>query len=159
MRVIAHLAAGALVMSVVACGDRREDSNAERAADDIESAAAEAGEEVRETGRDLRGYTYDRRDEFRGEVRRQAEEIDAEIAELGRDTRGAAGTVSEQAMDGIRSARAELSRRLDRVDDAAEDNWAEARSGVEDALTRLRQAIADVRRTEGPMGGRSAGQG
>ena len=86
-------------------------------------------------------------------------EIDAEIEELGRDTRGAAGTVSEEAMTGIRSARVELNRSLERIDDAMEDDWAEVRSGVEDSLTRLRRAIAEVRRTEGLMGGRSAGQG
>jgi len=161
MRAIAHLAAAALVMSIVACDDRREP----KVADDVESAAHEAGEEVREGARkleegarDLGDYTYAQRDDFRSEVRRHATEIDAEIEELGRDTRGAAGTVSDEAMRTIRSARESLDRTLDRIDDAAEDDWAAVRSEVEQAMNRVREAIAEVRRTEGPMGGRAAGQ-
>jgi uncharacterized membrane protein YccC len=154
MRAIAHLAAAALVLSLAACDDRREP----KVVDDVESAANEAGEAVEGTARDLGDYTYAQRDEFRTEVRRHIAELDAEIEELGRDTGGAAGTVSADAMRGIRSAREQLDQSLGRVGEAAEDDWAELRAEVEQSMVRVREVIAEVRRTEGPMGGRGAGQ-
>ena len=153
MRPLAQMAAAALLLFSTACDDRREP----KVADDVESAANEATEEVREGARDLREYTFAQRDDFRTEVRRDATELDAEIEELGRDTRGAAGSVSADAMRSIRSARASLDRSLGRIDDAAEDEWDDVRAGVETSMNGVREAIAEVRRTEGPMGGRAAG--
>lgn len=153
MKGMAQVALAALVFSAAACEDRRDRNLAE----DVESAAEETGEQLRETGRDLREYTWEQRDEFGAAVRERARELDAEIEQLGRDTRGAAGTVSDEAMREIREARQDLDRRLARVTEAAEDDWSDVRSGVEGALEDVREAITEVRRSEGPMGGRAAG--
>ncbi len=160
MRAIAHLAAAALVMSIAACDDRRESNAGDEAETSVEEARQEVREgakDVRDEARDLEDYPYAQRDDFRSEVRRHAAEIDAEIEELGRDTRGAAGTVSDEAMRTIRSARESLNRSLARIDDAKEDDWAGLRSEVDASMTRLRESIGRVRGSEGPMGGRSAG--
>jgi uncharacterized membrane protein YccC len=164
---MARLAAAVLLIGTTACSDRRNDADdaadrvgeaTEEAARDVREEAREAGDEIKEAGRDLRAYTYAQRDDFRTEVRRQIAEVDDEVAELGRDTRGAAGTLSADANSRIKDARAALDRELNRVDDAAEDDWNDVRDGVERSLTELRQTLADIRGSAGPMGGRAAGQ-
>jgi hypothetical protein len=57
----------------------------------------------------------------------------------------------------IRDARAAVDRGLERVNDTAADDWEEIRDGVDGALVRLRETIAEVRGSSGPMGGRAAG--
>lgn len=156
MTTLARLAMLAFLIPFAACGDGRDrtvNDTVESAAEEVE----ETGQEVRSEARELGDYTYDRRDDFRRDVRRQLEEIDAEIDELGRDTRGAAGTVSAEARQNIRAARQAVDRNLNRVGDAGEDEWNDIRRGVQESLNHLREAIADVRGSEGPMGGRAAG--
>lgn len=160
MKPIARAALVALLVSALACSDR-EERNTEDAVDDaadrVEATAEEAGQEVREGARELGDYTFDRREDFRSATRQRIEDLDNEIEELGRDTRGAAGTVSEEAMAGIRTAREKVDRSLQRVGNATADDWDDVRSGVEESIESTRKAIAEVRSTRGPMGGRAAG--
>ncbi len=160
MKHIARTALAALLVSALACSDREQrdtEDAVDDAADQVEATAEEAGEEVREGARDLGDYTFEQREDFRGAVRQRIADVDKEIEELGRDTRGAAGTVSDEAMADIRTARKKLDQSLERVGDATADNWGDARSGVEESIESTRRAIAEVRSTRGPMGGRAAG--
>lgn len=157
MKSVARAAVAALLVSALACADR-ERSEVDEAADRVEASAEETGQEIRDEARDLGEYSYDEREDFRTAVREEVSELDEEIDELGRDTRGAAGAVSAEAMEDIRTARRAIDERLEGLGDATEDEWEEFRGNIENSLEQARQSIADVRSTAGPMGGRAAGQ-
>jgi hypothetical protein len=158
-------ATAALAVSAIACRDRDRDESASR----VDSAASDAGREVREGAtaardearegaRELRSYTWAERDAFRRDARQRLTDIDVQIEQLASDARSSGSTISDSAMADIRSARKTADRSLARLDGATEDGWADVRAGVDRSLETLRDRIDQVTRTGGPMGGRSPGQ-
>ena len=165
MRLLTRAAMAALVVSAFACRDRERDETASRidsaATDvgrDVREGAADARDEVRAGARELRSYTWSEREEFRNDVRQRLTDIDGQIDQLAHDASISGSTISDRAVADIRASRKALDRRLAKLDDAAENNWNDLRDGVDKSLEGLRARIAELTRTGGPMGGRSAGQ-
>lgn len=157
MTSIARAALAALLLAAAACGDRDRPEAADEAAAAVEDAGEEVREGARELGKALHEYTYDERENFRSAAREQLDELNADIDELVADSRETAGAVSEEALNKVRAARDEAREALGRLDDATEERWGEVRTGVADALQNAHDAVADLRSTRGPMGGRGPG--
>jgi phosphate uptake regulator len=164
--------AAALVLAfATACGDRDRDETASRA----DSTAEEAGAEVREGAKDvgdaaedaaddagdavdnvadgLTDYSYDRRDEFRSEVRQRLDALDRELAESERDLNEDASEAQRKAVATARDARNAVERSLERIGDATRDTWNDLRDEIGDALSTAELRVKELRPDSRPMGG------
>jgi ElaB/YqjD/DUF883 family membrane-anchored ribosome-binding protein len=172
-------AAAALMFALaLACNDRdrqdtasRIDTAAEEAgqdvregAEDVENTAEEAGRDAREGAEDVenaaedavddvRGYSYERRDEFRREVRERLDRMDEELAEFERDAGQDAGEARRDAVTAARDARQAVDRNLTRLGEATESNWDELKGRVSQSLESADRAIRALRTDAKPMGG------
>jgi hypothetical protein len=90
---------------------------------------------------DLGNIPYEKRDEFTSAVNSQVVRLDARITELG--TRRTSEPVSEprrQAMEAMKSARAELDEKVGAISQASAETWNSVRSQVLEALNRAESA-------------------
>jgi gas vesicle protein len=143
-----------------ACGDRDRQDTASR----IDDAAEEAGQDVREGAEDvesaaedavddLRGYSYERRDEFRRDVDQRLDRMDEELAELERTTREGADQARQDAVAAARDARRAVDAHVGRLRDATESNWDELKLRVSEALDAADRQLRALRPDAKPMGG------
>jgi gas vesicle protein len=143
-----------------ACGDRDRQDTASR----IDDAAEEAGQDVREGAEDvesaaedavddLRGYSYERRDEFRRDVDQRLDRMDEELAELERNTREGADQARQDAVAAARDARRAVDARVERLGDATESNWDQLKLRVSEALDSADRELRALRPDAKPMGG------
>lgn len=178
MRAIACSAAALLVVSVLACSDRsRQDTSnrIESAADeagaevregakDVEKAADKAGEEVREgakdveqaaekTAEDARDYSYDQREEFRRDVRERLDNMDEEISVLADDVGKSTDQARKDAIAGIRKARRAVDRSAERLATATASNFEEVKRDVNASLDLVHRKIRALQPDAKPMGG------
>jgi hypothetical protein len=178
MRPMACAAAALMLVFTVACNDRdrqdtasRIDTAAEEAgedvregAEDVENAAEEAKEEVREDAKDVdtaaedavddvRGYSYEAREEFRRDVRERLARMDQELAALERDTGKDADQARHEAVAAARDARQAIDRNVERLGQATESNWDELKRRVSESLDSADRALRALRPDAKPMGG------
>jgi gas vesicle protein len=172
-------AAAALMFAfTTACKDRdrqdtasRIDNAAEEAgqgvregAQDVENAAEEAGQDVREGAQDVenaaedaadgvRESSFERRDEFRRDVRERLDRMDKELADLERDTKEGADAARRDAVAAARDARQAIDRNVEQLGGATESNWDELKSRVSEALDSTDRALRALRSDAKPMGG------
>jgi hypothetical protein len=147
-----------------ACGDRDREDTASR----IDNAAEEAGEDAREGAEDaaegvedaaedaagdLRGYSYERRDEFRREVDQRLDRMDEELAELERDTKEGADQARQDAVAAARDARQAVNADVARLGEATESSWEELKARVSEALDSADRKLRSLRPDAKPMGG------
>lgn len=159
MRAMAFAAAALLFALTSACKDR----DREGAADRLDNAAEETGQAVRE-GADKVGnaaekavddadaYSYERRDEFRREVRERLDRMDAELAEFERDAKAGAGEARQDAVAAARDARSAAGRSVERLGDATADTWGDVRRRASEALDSADRAVRALRPDAKPMG-------
>jgi gas vesicle protein len=178
MRPIACAAAALMFALAVACKDRdredtasRIDTTAEEAehdvregAEQVEKTAEEAGQDVREGAEDadnaaedavdeIRGYSYERREEFRRDLRERLDRMDQELAELERGAGEAAGEARRDAVAAARDARRAIDRNLERLGTATESTWDELKRRVTESVDSADHAIRALRPDAKPMGG------
>ena len=178
MRPMACAAAALMFALAVACKDRdrqdtasRVDTAAEEAgqdvregAKDVDNAAKDAGQDVRKGAEevgdaaedavdDVRGYSYERRDEFRRDVRERLDRMDEELAELERDAGKDAGEARRDAVAAARDARQAIDRNLERLGAATQSNWDELKARVSESLDSADRALRALRPDANPMGG------
>ncbi len=165
MRLFTHAAVAALAVSAVACRVRDRDqaatsvdSTATAVGQDVREGADKARDEAREATRSLKSYGWNEREELRADMRRRLADIDGQIEQLSADARSSGSTIGDAAMKDIRTARTAVDRDLGRLDGATENGWNDVRGSIDHSLEHLRDRIAEVTRTGGPMGGRSPGQ-
>jgi gas vesicle protein len=160
MRAMACAAVALIFAFTAACGDRDRRDTASR----IDDAAEEAGQEVREGAEDaesaaedavddLRGYSYERRDEFRRDVDQRLDRMDDELAELERTTREGADQARQDAVAAARDARRAVDAHVGRLRDATESNWDELKLRVSEALDAADRQLRALRPDAKPMGG------
>jgi hypothetical protein len=180
MRPMACAAAALMFAFTVACKDRDREDTASRidtaaeetqaaareGAEDVENAAEEAGRDVHEAAEDtdnavedavdeLRGYSYERRDEFRRDVRERLVGMDEELAELERTTTAGADQTRRDAVAAARDARQAIDRSLERLSEATESNWDELKSRVSEAVVSADRQLRALRPDAKPIGGTS----
>ena len=141
MRAMACAAAALVFAFTAACNDRDRDDTASR----IDNAAD-----------DLGGYSYERRDEFRRDVRERLDRMDEELAELERDTGEGAEQARRDAVDAARDARLAVDEDVDGLRDATESNWDELKLRVSQALDSVDRQLRALRPDAKPMGGTGA---
>ena len=160
MRPMACAAAALMFALAVACKDRDRQDTASR----VDTAAEEAGQDVREGAKDVenaakdavddvRGYSYERRDEFRRDVRERLDRMDEELAELERDAGKDAGQARRDAVAAARDARQAIDRNLERLGAATQSNWDELKARVSESLDSADRALRALRPDANPMGG------
>jgi phosphate uptake regulator len=171
MRTMNWVAAALVLAFATACEDRDRDETASRA----DNAAEEAGGEVREGAKDagnavedaandagdavdnvadgLADYSYDRRGEFRTEVRQRLDALDRELAESERHINEDASDARKKAVAAARDARNAVERSLERIGDVTSDNWDNLREEIGDALSTAELRVKELRPDSKPMGG------
>jgi len=171
MRLMACAAAALMFAFTAACNDRDRQDTGTR----IDNAAEEAGRDVREGAEDLEGaaedaaedvgnaaedavndadaYSYERREEFRSDVRARLDRMDGELAEFERAGKAGAGEARRDAVAAARDARQAVDRNVERLDDATADNWSEVRLRVSESLDSAERALRALRPDAKPMGG------
>ena len=157
--------AAALALALAtACDDRDRDESATRidnaaedvgaevreGAGDVGDAADEAADDVRE---DLGDVSYDRRDEFRADVRERLDALDRELAAAERDINEDASEARTNAVAAAREARSAVGRSFDRLGSATRENWDEVREEVSEALSAAELRLRELRPDSKPMGG------
>jgi len=145
MRATACAAAALMFAFTAACEDRDRRDTASR----TDNAAEDAVD-------DLRGYSYERRDEFRRDVRERLDRMDEELAELERDTGEGADQARRDAVAGARRARQAVDDDVDRLRDATASNWDELKVRVSEALDSADRQLRALRPDAKPMGGTGA---
>lgn len=181
MRPMACAAAALTFAFAFACKDRdrndtssRIETAAEEAgqdvregAEDVKNTAEEAGRDVREDAKDtdnaaedavdeVRGYSYERRDEFRRDVRERLAKMDKELAELERATEKGASQARRDAVAAARDAREAIDQNVERLGTATASNWDELKRRVNESLYSTDRALRALRPDANPMGGAGA---
>jgi phosphate uptake regulator len=160
MRATTCLAAALVLAFATACDDRDRDETASR----IDTATEGAGAEVREGADDvgdavddaiddLEDYSFERREEFRREVRTRLDALDRELAQSERDLNEDASEARVEAVAAAREARRAVGRSFERIGDATRDNWETLREEIEDALEAAELRVRELRPDAKPMGG------
>ena len=153
MRQTTYAAAAVLITLALGCSprDRRETANT------VDSAATDVSRDVREGAQDVReevrDYTYERRDEFKRDVRTRVNQLDQEIAELERNTKKGVDHARDTAVVHIRAMRKSVDRSLDRLGTATANTWDDVKDGVSRAVDSLDLAVRNTRSDAKPMGG------
>ena len=142
MRAMACAAVALMFAFTAACGDRDRRDTASR----IDDAAEDAAD-------DLRGYSYERRDEFRRDVDQRLDRMDEELAELERNTGEGADQARRDAVAAARDARRAVDAHVERLGDASESNWDELKLRVSEALDSADRELRALRPDAKPMGG------
>jgi methyl-accepting chemotaxis protein len=162
-----YAAAAVMLAGALACSprDRQETANrTENAAEDVRDATREGAqdvgdatregaEEVREGVRDVRDYGYAQRADFRRDIDLRLKGLDEEIAELERDTKPGADKTRDSALVNIRAARKDVTRKLNQLGSATENNWDNLKDAMNQSLTSLQEAVRRERPDARPMGG------
>jgi hypothetical protein len=160
MRIIACAAAALMFAFTAACNDRDRQDTASR----IDNAAEETGQEVREGAQDvgdavegavgdLDAYSYERRDEFRRDLRQRLDQMDQDLAEFERDAKAGADSARLDAVAAARDARQAVDRDLERLCDATEANWDELRHRFSESFDSAHRQLRALQPDANPMGG------
>jgi hypothetical protein len=120
---------------------------AEDAADDVGDATREAADEVGDA------FSYERRDEYREEVRERLAQMDKELADLRRGVNEDASEAYGEAVAAARETRRAVGRDVERLTDATAANWNEVRDDVRGSLDSLDRQLRALRPDARPMGG------
>ena len=178
MRAMACAAAVLMFALTAACKDRDRDGTANR----IDNAAEEAGEDAREAADDAgdavdeaaddagktadnavkaaddaaddaRASSYERRDEFRRDVRERLARMDAELAELERGTKKGVDQTRDAAIVTARNSRRAVDRTVERLGTATASTWDELKLRVSESLDSADRQLRALRSDAKPMGG------
>ncbi len=79
---------------------------------------SEAASDTKRAAKDAVNSSYEKRDEYRTEVRERLAKLDAELAELGRDTKAGTQKVRVDALAAAREARQAAGRAADKLGNA-----------------------------------------
>ena len=156
MRRMTYAAAAVMLVGALACSprDRQETANrTEDAAEDVRDATREGVEEVRDEARDARDYAYDQRNDFWRDIDLRLQGLDEEIAELERDTKRGLDKTRDSAIVNIRSARKDVTRKLNELESATENTWDDLKNAMNQSLATLQEAVRRERPDARPMGG------
>ena len=156
MRHMPYAAAAVLIAVALACSprDRQETANrADSAAADVRDAAREGADEVRDEAREARDYAYAQRNEYRRDLDLQLKKLDEQIAGIERDTKRGLDHARDSAIVSVRVARKAVSRDLDRLSAATEQNWDEAKRNLNESLSALDREVRRLLPDAKPMGG------
>ncbi len=163
MKAMACTAAVLMLAFSTACKDRDDRDVASRmdnAAEDVGNAAEDAGNTVEEAGKDVGNAasdavnsSYEKRDEYRTEVRERLARLDAELGELGRDTKAGTAKVRVNALAAAREARQSAGRAAERLGAATSANWDDLKRATRDALDVAERQVKALRPDAKPMGG------
>jgi uncharacterized phage infection (PIP) family protein YhgE len=135
-----------------ATGDAAE--NAAEATEDAAEGAANATEDAAEDAADdSPENSYQRREEFRRDVRQRLDQLDEELAQLERDTREGADEARVEAIAAARNARQVVGRHVDRLANATAENWEELKQSVSESLDSAERRVQALRPDAKPMGG------
>ena len=178
MRKYALVAAALAVALTTGCKDRnrdtgdRVDATADRAGDEVregahdvgdaaDNAADKVGDAARDVGnatedaaREATGtWTYDRRDEYRNEVRTRLEQLDRQLAEARKSVNNDASEAYTKAVAAARETRAAVGRDVERLGQATAANWDEVRTKARASLDSLDRQVQALQPDAKPMGG------
>jgi hypothetical protein len=138
-RLLLPLATFALV-ATLGCG-RDEASDTGGVIDTTPGVAAAPEPGMPDPAMETGDVAFEQRQEFAQSIRQQMADIDQQIAELADQAKSRGGAVSDRALANIRTARQAVNRDLQRVDAATADNWEDIRTGVNEAVDNLTEAI------------------
>ena len=127
---------------------------AENAADKVGDAADKVGDATEDAAREATGtWTYERRNEYRQEVRDRLDALDRELADLGEGVNDDASEAYSKGVAAARETRQAVGREVERLGSATAANWDEVRNDVRDALDSLDRQVRALRPDARPMGG------
>jgi hypothetical protein len=138
-RLLLPFAAFALV-AMLGCG-RDEASDTGGVIDTAPGVTSAPAPDVPDPTTGTGDFAFEQRQEFAQSIRQQMADIDQQIAALADQAKSRGGAVSDRALANIRAARQTVNRDLQRVDAATADNWDDIRTGVNEAVDNLNEAI------------------
>jgi Skp family chaperone for outer membrane proteins len=136
------LAASLAILALAGCskGEREE------MADDTKAAYQDAKDKVGEGWDRLKGYTYERRQDFQAEFNTKQAEVEAEVSELKAEYSEAEASASRKAaMEDLQNAELNYKEKLSAVGRASSATWDAARDDVIAAWDELQASIARAR--------------
>ena len=156
MRPMPYAAAAVLMAAALACSprDRQETANrTDSVAADVNDAARQGADEVRDEARETRDYLYAQRNDFRSNIDLRLKALDEQIAGLERDTKRGVDKARDSAIVNIHTAREAVDRDLNRLASATESNWDEVKGSVNQSVYSLQEAVRRLLPGGKPMGG------
>lgn len=131
------LTAATVSLIAIGCSDRSRD----KSADNIENAYLTSKDAVADTWSSIKGYTFEKSDDFKDRARAMSSDLDAKIERLKADTADAKASASRStAWEELKNARADLDDKLEALGDASADTWESAKANVIAAANRVEAA-------------------
>lgn len=151
-KTIGLIAVTSLALFLAAGCERRDRADAgdamREAGRETSEAMRDARDETREAWNDIKNATWDRRADYRTSANRQLEEIKEELDDLGNkveaNTKEGANDLKEQWRK-LTDERSTLERQIDRLGDATEDGWDKTRDAVGDSIDKIRDEMRDLK--------------
>jgi hypothetical protein len=120
----------------------------------VGDAARDAGNATEDAARKVTGTTtYERRDEYRQEVRTRLDELDRKLADARKSVNKDASEAYTKAVAAARDTRTAVGRDVERLGQATADNWDEVRDDMRASLDSLDRQIRALQPDAKPMGG------
>ena len=124
------------------------------AADKVGDAADAVGDATEDAARRATGtWTWERRDEYRQEVRTRVNALDQKLADARKSVNNDAAEAYNKAVAEARDTRKAVGRDVARLEAATSANWNEARDAVKVSLDSLDRQIRGLQPDAKPMGG------
>jgi hypothetical protein len=138
-RLLLPLATFALIVTL-GCG-RDEASDTGGVVDTAPGVAPEPAPDVSDPTAGTADFAFEQRQDFAQSIRQQMADIDQQIADLAEQAKSRGGAVSDRALANVRAARQAVNRNLQRVNAATAANWEQIKTGVNEAVDNLNEAI------------------
>lgn len=137
LKLLTAITAATVSLVTIGCSDRSND----KAADKIENAYETSKDAVADTWDGIKGYTYEKSDDFKDRAEAMSSDFDAKIEKLKADTADAKASASRSAAwEELKNSRADLDDKLEALGDASADTWESAKANVVAAAKRVEAA-------------------
>ncbi len=132
----------AAALALAACSDRDRSNVRTDTANTVDRAQSS----MSAAWNDVKGYTYEKKDDFVANTRAMTSKMDAEISELQAKYAGAKADASRSAaMDELKSARSNFNDKMSALGRATADTWNQAKQESIAAWDRVEAAYRKAR--------------
>lgn len=144
---LALLSTPALSLIMSGCGDKSEADAVEQAGEAVRETGQMVAEKSKEAWNDLRDATYDERREVQAFLTDSANTVKSEVSSLMTKVDAKSSAAWDSAKSNYLAAQAEFDAQLSELGQSTEENWDQAKDSAEKAWEKLKDALAELKKT------------
>jgi hypothetical protein len=121
-------------------------SDTDAATDKVKDVYQDSKDAVVDTWKDVKSYTFEKRDDFGTEAKAQMAQIDANVARLhAKESDAQASASRKAAWDDLKTSEADYKTKLDALGTATADTWDSAKQNVVSAWDHVKASYDKAR--------------